>query len=371
VKDWPDGKRFKRKFPNKRKAEAMLTRIEASILDGTWPEFREKLKLKNRLRESVALAEFSETYTEDYAKVRNKKKAWKRKITSFRKLISRLGHLRLEEVSPTHLHKYIRERKRRGTSSATINRDLATIKYMMSYAVEIQVLQSNPIEKFKNLPEQQKERRRFTDDEIQAVIDAVRLDCRPLFVFVRETGCRGEEALSLKHWQVQENSRLVVFSEDTKSGKYRYVPLTDVALEAVNTLPRLEECPYVFYNLKTKDRWCDCRKPWEKARVEAGVPELQVKDLRRHYAIKLAENGADMHDIQQVLGHASVSTTEKHYAQFSPKYSAQRILRVIEGSRSKQLIRNSRSAGYRADDQNPRAELGAEPQSGWDPDETG
>ncbi len=46
---------------------------------------------------------------------------------------------------------------------------------------------------------------------------------------------------------------------------------------------------------------------------------LQVKDLRRDYAIFLAEGGADMHDIQQVLGHASVATTEKHYAQFSPK----------------------------------------------------
>ena len=31
---------------------------------------------------------------------------------------------------------------------------------------------------------------------------------------------------------------------------------------------------------------------------------MQVKDLRRHYAIHLAENGADMHDIQQVVGHS-------------------------------------------------------------------
>ena len=58
---------------------------------------------------------------------------------------------------------------------------------------------------------------------------------------------------------------------------------------------------------------------------------MQVKDLRRHYAIELAESGAAMHDIQQVLGHASVVTTEQHYAQFSPKHSARKILRVIEG----------------------------------------
>jgi len=38
-----------------------------------------------------------------------------------------------------------------------------------------------------------------------------------------------------------------------------------------------------------------------------------------------------MHDIQQVLGHASVTTTEKHYAQFSPENSSKRILTVLEG----------------------------------------
>ena len=119
--------------------------------------------------------------------------------------------------------------------------------------------------------------------------------------------------------------------EDTKSRKFRYVPLTEAALEAVKALPQLEECPYVFYNRKRRTRWGRCRKPWVDARQASGVPELQVKDLRRHYAIRLAEDGAAMHDIQQVLGHASVATTEKYYAQFSPKHSAKKILKVLQG----------------------------------------
>jgi len=75
-------------------------------------------------------------------------------------------------------------------------------------------------------------------------------------------------------------------------------------------------------------------KQWEQAREAAGLPEMKIKDLRRHYAISLAEDGADMHDIEQVLGHAGVDTTEKHYAQFSPEHSARKILRVLEGGRS-------------------------------------
>ena len=48
-----------------------------------------------------------------------------------------------------------------------------------------------------------------------------------------------------------------------------------------------------------------------KSQKGFGVSYLQVKDLRRHYAITLAEAGADMHDIQQALGYSGVPTTEK------------------------------------------------------------
>ncbi len=76
----------------------------------------------------------------------------------------------------------------------------------------------------------------------------------------------------------------------------------------------------------------------ERSRCTEGLgdnlPQIQVKDLRRHYAIDLAENGADMHELQQVLGHASVAITERYYAQFSPEHSAKKILRVLKGGRA-------------------------------------
>ena len=187
----------------------------------------------------------------------------------------------MKEISPAHLHSSVQKRKRDGLSEATINRDLTIVKHLLTYAVECGLIPDNPVEKFKLLREERKERPRFTQEQLWSVINAVRPDCRPIFVFIRETGCRREEALSLQHWQVQEDSRLVVFSENTKSRKYRYVPLTDLAIEAVKALPKLEHCPYVFYNAVTKNRWSTCRKPWVQARTKAGLPDLLVRDLRR------------------------------------------------------------------------------------------
>jgi len=328
-KRWPDGNRTTRVCVNRTQAKQLLDRINVSIADGTWQEFKEKLKLRERGK--LTLKEFSKTYIEEYAKVRNKKRAWERKLTSLKPLTLYMGRMELQTITPAHLHRYIKWRNKTGVSDATINRDLTIVKHLLNYAKECGLIQSNPVANFKNLKEERKERPRFTEEQIQRVIDAVKPECRSLFIFVRETGCRREEALSLQHWQVQADSQLVVFTNNTKSRKYRYVPLTARALAAIQTLPRLDNCPYVFYNPKTKDRWKECRKAWEKARESVGFPHLQVKDLRRHYAINLAENGADMHDIQQVLGHASVVTTEEHYAQFSPRHSARKILKVLEG----------------------------------------
>ncbi len=330
-KRWPDGNRTTRVCANRTQAKQLLDRINVSIADGSWREFKEKLKLRDR--GALTLKEFSETYMEEYSKSRNKKKSQLRKQVAFKFINQFLGDLNLDVVTLAHLHKYVKHRKSQGLSDATVNREITILKHLLNYAVECGVIESNPVEKFKRLREEQKERPRFSEEQVQKVINAVRPDCRPLFIFIRETGCRREEALSLQHEQIQEESKLVVFSEDTKSKKYRYVPLTDEAIQAVKTLPKLKDCVYVFYNLKTKDRWHDCRKPWEQAREKVGLPEIQVKDLRRHFAIDLAEDGANMHDIQQVLGHASVATTEKHYAQFSPEHSAKRILRVLEGGK--------------------------------------
>ena len=280
------------------------------------------------------LKSYSMIYMQEYSKSRNKPNSFIRKETAFKFLNQFLGRLNLETINRAHLHKYVQWRKSAGLSEATVNREIAVIKHLLNYAVDCGVLKANPVEKFKLLKEERRERPRVSYVDINRVIDAVRPDCRPLFVFLRETGCRREEALALQHWQVHEASNMVVFTENTKSRKCRHVELTPAAIEAVHTLPAVKDCPYVFYNIKTKGRWRDCRKPWLEARANGGLPGLQVKDLRRHYAIELAENGASMHDIQQVLGHASVSTTERYYAHFSPQHSARKILKVLEGGRS-------------------------------------
>jgi len=114
----------------------------------------------------------------------------------------------------------------------------------------------------------------------------------------------------------------------------KLVGLTDRALEALDAVPPLPGCPYVFYNPETGTRWYDCRRPWEKARETAGYPWLRIRDLRPAFAIEVSEYGGEMHFLQSVLGHSSVAVTEKHYAKFSPDSAARATLRLIEAGRA-------------------------------------
>ena len=64
-----------------------------------------------------------------------------------------MGTLDLNAISPSYLHNYVRKRKQGGLSEGTINKDLNTIRHLLSFAKECGVIESNPITQFKNLRE--------------------------------------------------------------------------------------------------------------------------------------------------------------------------------------------------------------------------
>ena len=142
-------------------------------------------------------------------------KAWQRKQMAFNAVNPVLGDVDLRAISPSLLHSYTRRRNGQGVSNATINRELAAIKHLLACAVECGVIEVNPMERFRLLREEKKDRPRFTENQVWSLINAVRPDCRRIFVFI---------------------------SENTKSRKYRYVPLTDLAIESVKALPKLDGC---------------------------------------------------------------------------------------------------------------------------------
>lgn len=216
-------------------------------------------------------------------------------------------------------------------SARTVNQDLSVLCDCLEWALEQGMINKNPFRWMRQLRKPRQVVPYISQEEIDPVFDALPAKHRSFFTFLRETGCRHEEALAPRRSQINLKRKEVLFLR-TKFSRDRAVPLSPKAIEAIQTVPPSPFYDHAFDNPDTLKRWSDCRKPWESARKQAGS-KLRVHDLRHFYAIRLAEKGVPMHYIQYMLGHSSVTTTEKYYARFSPRSAQQAVLAILEGGR--------------------------------------
>ena len=104
-----------------------------------------------------------------------------------------------------------------------------------------------------------------------------------------------------------------------KGGKQRVVPIGGAAEAALERYlargrPRLAasgRCDRLFVSVRGRPLHpSDVRRALMRALERAGVPQRSPHALRHTFATHLLEGGADLRSIQDLLGHASVGTTQ-------------------------------------------------------------
>lgn len=330
---WPDGLRKRKVMPSEQKANEISLRFQAAVVDGTWQELRKKLDMDDAARagQGIKFKELVELYLTEYVESYNKDK--RNKKSRLHLVGEKLDPLPVMALQPQHVAQFIASRKCKKRNNKTINKCLLALRHLLNWAVEQHYLERNPLPDIQLLKETEWVPQRPHEWIIEEVFEKLDPRVVPFFTFLRETGCRREEALDLKHSQLDLQRREVVIWAVTKNGKSRRVPLTEKAISAIQAMPRTDKTKYVFYHPESLTRWHDCRKPWEIARKAAGHEWLRVHDLRHAFGIKLAEKGCPMHFISEVMGHATIDFTRKQYARFSPECAAQAVLKVLEGDK--------------------------------------
>ncbi len=337
-RSWPDGKRFRRIMPNRTVAKKIDLRIASAIAVGTWRELREELLYGTRSDYSVT--EYADHYLEVYCKVHNKD--WKRKQSSLKHVKRLLGKVLLQEVEPRQVHEFVSRRIREFVPNrpketvkpATVNRDVTILKHMFEFAVDEGALKDNPIARIKKLKEYREDRPRINEKDLQLILNQLPFPVKQMVLFIYETGCRPSEAMNLKREYVHLENKTAIFNI-RKAGDNALVALTSRAVTAIQELPELPGCPYVFWNIKTNTRYQRINETFSRARKKAGLEHIQLKDFRRELAIVIAESGQPLHVAQTQLGHSSIRTTEEHYAKYSPEFAINRA-REVMGTRGRQ-----------------------------------
>ena len=227
-----------------------------------------------------------------------------------------------------------------------------------------------PVTIVRRFPELARERRLEPGEE-QRLLAACQPHLRAMVEAALETACRLGELLSLQWREVRwEQNEIHLPAGKTKSRRTRIVPISQ-RLHAVLEMRRLdpdgkEHGPdaYVFGNV-LGERVKSIKTAWGLTCKRATITGLHFHDLRREAASRLLEGDVPEHYVQEVLGHADLSTTSTYLAttrkglhQAMERYE-QRVQTRVNSSEKRGPQRPSPAAEH--DPKAPETGLGREP----------
>ncbi len=335
---WPDKTRFRRIMPNRTVAKNTDARISEAIAMGTWRELKKEFS-RRQDNNNPTMAEFADIYLEQYCRVHNRRPDFKEQALT--NIVRIVGDVRLKDFSRRHAHHFVGVRSCE-VAPATVNRGMAVIKNMLTFALELEYIDAHPLHRFKHLPESQRALRIMTVEEYRTLVDAAALEDQVIGAYLAtlgETGLRRSEGLRLKWSDVDLRlGRLTV--TESKNGRPRYIPLTRYAREWLAGLVRVISCPSVFVCLRTGKAWVKPEDPFKKACKAAGLQWVRgFHDLRHFRATQWLRSGMDIRQVQELLGHSNISTTMR-YVHYNQK-------QAFEAVRAAERVEVARYAGGR------------------------
>jgi integrase len=298
-----DGHRV-RKVAGDKKSEAIAA-MEAIKTDARRGEFKFTPQSK------IKFKDFAKEYIE-YSKAN--KKSWKRDEASLKNLKPFFKDYRLSKITPRLIEEYKKERMG-DVSPATVNRELALMKFMFSLAIKWKICDSNPVKQVQMFQERKFEMKILDRKQINRLIAAAADHLKPIIIVALNTGMRRGEILNLR-WKNIDFDLNFIFVGETKSGQWRKIPMNGVVAATLKKIKH--ESEFVFCHPKRKGQMKDIKKSFRKAREEAKLFDLRFHDLRHSAATLMVQGGADLATISQILGHSDIRTTMK-YAHPTPE----------------------------------------------------
>ena len=272
-------------------------------------------------------------------------------------LLAWFGDKRIALINVGDIEDFIADLRRkpvRGRASertlapSSVNRTIELVRHMLNWAVDREYIDRTPFRRggsalIKKLREDNKRRRRVSEQEEARLLEAAPPLLRGMIIAALDTGVRRGEMLALRFTDLDLTRGLITLrGETTKSGKTRVVPIATARLRAVLDWLRLdpegdskpEETP-VFSDeigqpvgsLRTSwvntvlrahgiavrwDRRGNYREPTPECLDAFRKIDLHWHDLRHEYASRLVEKGVPLAQVRDLLGHASITTTERY-----------------------------------------------------------
>ena len=228
------------------------------------------------------------------------------------------------------VEEYVRVLQASGDANASTARRLSAIRMMHNFLAVEDRRRDNPASRIEGVKVPSGVPKPLSLDEVNALLEAMAGDSatemrdRALVEFLYATGARISEACDLNLDDVDLSSRVVrLFG---KGSKERVVPFGRIAEERlreyISSAGRAQLVPEVWSRGTDRDavfltnsgKRLNRQKAWHVVRdagLRAGITrELSPHVLRHTCATHMLEHGADLRIVQEMLGHATISTTQ-------------------------------------------------------------
>lgn len=245
--------------------------------------------------------------------------AYRRDLEAFAAFQSAHGISSAPEVNAQHVIVYLSKLKSEDYASASIHRALIAIKVFFRFLTREGVVPTNPAlylegpKLWQLIPEV------LTCEEVEALLRQPDTSTmkgardKAILEILYASGLRVSELCSLDLHSVEDTTVRVM----GKGSKERIVPIGEEAIRAVDRYLGFrdgseEKALFVMGSGKRIDRFF----VWKMIKAyakEAGVmKDISPHTLRHSFATHLLDNGADLRIIQEMLGHATISSTERY-----------------------------------------------------------
>jgi site-specific recombinase XerD len=243
------------------------------------------------------------------------------------------------------------EKRERGVKASSLNRELTALKASINWAVSMDIIKENPMNKVKPLPERDSRKivRYLTDEERERLMNALDereekmrqgrqshnewLDEReyekmplykhftdhlkPMILLSLATGIRQSTLFGLEWRDVNFTERILTLRDEIeKSDKTRHTFLNDTAYDVLSKWkeqsPKTNANALVFPSPITGKRIDNCSGAWEALLKRAKIENFRWHDMRHDFASQLVMAGVDLNTVRELMGHADIKMTLRY-----------------------------------------------------------
>ncbi|MBM6787627.1 site-specific tyrosine recombinase XerD [Ligilactobacillus salivarius] len=229
-----------------------------------------------------------------------------------------------KQVNKEVIVNYMQAEKNNNKANSSILRSVSSLRKFFQYLAQEKIIEKDPMLLIDTPKKKQHLPQVLTKEEVEKLLHSpntgqvLGLRDRAMLELMYATGLRISEIINLK----LEDLHLTMGTLQTlgKGHKERIVPVGDEAIKWINRYleearPKLlkqKRSNYLFLNfhgnnLTRQGVWKNLKAEVRKAGIQKNITP---HTLRHSFATHILENGADLRIVQELLGHADISTTQ-------------------------------------------------------------